>query len=344
VQVKDSDDAASNTATQTVTVANVSPTVTLAATNDVSVNEGTQHSYGFSVADPGADTFSVVAVSCGANGSQVGTTSTTAAGGSFVCSFPDGPATSVVSVQVKDSDNAVSNTATQTVTVANLAPVVVLDQFTVDPTSGTVALRATFTDPGVDAFPSGGFNVTVGGVTTRVSGSISQIAGVWTMTATTRIATGCYTAPIKITADVTDSDGATGTSAARDSIGTTTDVYTATFKDPIRDNERNIAKYGNVVPVKVRLASSCSGALITSPTLYLTVSQGTGLDTYGDEIIVASVSNADTDQQMRPVDSKYMYNLSTKGNFQVNTNYEIRIRVGSTMGPIIARAHLYPKK
>jgi hypothetical protein len=108
-------------------------------------------------------------------------------------------------------------------------------------------------------------------------------------------------------------------------------------------NERNIVKYGNVVPVKVRLASSCGGVLTNSPTLFLTVSQGTGLDTYGDEIIVASVSNADTGQQMRPVDSKYMYNLSTNG-FKVNTNYEIRIRVGSITGPIIARAHLYPKK
>ena len=48
----------------------------------------------FTVSDPGADTFTVVSVSCGANGTQVGSTTTTASGGSFVCSFPDGPATS----------------------------------------------------------------------------------------------------------------------------------------------------------------------------------------------------------------------------------------------------------
>ena len=45
-----------------MTVNNVAPTVTLAAGNDLSVNEGTTHTYGFTVTDPGQDTFSVVAV------------------------------------------------------------------------------------------------------------------------------------------------------------------------------------------------------------------------------------------------------------------------------------------
>ena len=83
VQVKDSDNANSNTATQTVTINNVAPTVTLSGSNAVAVNEGTTHTYGFTVTDPGADTFSVVSVSCGANGTQVGTTTTTTSGGSF---------------------------------------------------------------------------------------------------------------------------------------------------------------------------------------------------------------------------------------------------------------------
>ena len=93
----------------------MAPTVTLSAANDLTVDEGSQHTYSFTVSDPGDDTFSVVSVSCGINGSQVGTTTMTATGGSFVCSFPDGPANSTVSVQVKDSDNANSNTATQIV-------------------------------------------------------------------------------------------------------------------------------------------------------------------------------------------------------------------------------------
>ena len=38
-----------------------------------------------------------------------------------MCSFPDGPADSTVSVQVKDSDDAPSNTDTQIVSVVNVA-------------------------------------------------------------------------------------------------------------------------------------------------------------------------------------------------------------------------------
>ena len=125
VQVKDSDGANSNTATQTVTVNNVAPTVTLSAGNDLSVNEGTTHTYSFTITDPGADTFMLGAVRAAAptaprSGRHVNTDH---GAGSFVCTFPDGPA-STVSVTVKDSDGAASNTDTQTVTVANVAPTV----------------------------------------------------------------------------------------------------------------------------------------------------------------------------------------------------------------------------
>src|SRR4029079_17697016 len=102
------------------------PTVTLSAGNDLFVNEGTQHTYLFTVTDSPGDAFTVVSTSCGANGSQVGSAITTPTGGSFVCSFPDGPASSTVSVQVKDSANANSNIASQSVTVANVAPTVTL--------------------------------------------------------------------------------------------------------------------------------------------------------------------------------------------------------------------------
>ncbi len=109
-----------------VTISNVAPVVTLAAGNDLSVNEGTTHTYSFSTTDPGSDTFALLSTDCGANGSQVGpdTFNTATGAGSFVCTFPDGPASSTVSVQVEDSDGADSNTATQTVTIANVAPTV----------------------------------------------------------------------------------------------------------------------------------------------------------------------------------------------------------------------------
>ncbi len=111
-----------------VTVNNVAPTVTLSGANDLSVNEGTSHTYSFTTSDPGEDDFALLSTDCGLNGSQVGlaTFNTVTGAGSFVCSFPDGPASSNVSVQVEDSDGADSNIASQTVAIANVAPTVTL--------------------------------------------------------------------------------------------------------------------------------------------------------------------------------------------------------------------------
>ena len=124
-------DGASDTDNQVVVVivSNVAPTVTLAAGNVLSVNEGTQHTYSFTTSDPGADTFVLDATDCGANGTQVGldTFNPTTGAGSFDCTFPDGLATSTVSVTVSDSDGA-SDSDTQTVTVSNVAPTVALDR------------------------------------------------------------------------------------------------------------------------------------------------------------------------------------------------------------------------
>ena len=150
VQVKDSTNALSTTATQVVTISNVAPTVTLSGT--AAANEGSQHIFDFLTSDPGQDTFSLVSVSCGANGSQVGTTTfnTTNGAGSFVCLFPDGPASTIVSAQVKDSDNANSNIPTQTVTVANLKPTVVLGGVNSADEGQTKTYTYTATDPGAD--------------------------------------------------------------------------------------------------------------------------------------------------------------------------------------------------
>jgi hypothetical protein len=347
VGATDSDLAPSNTATQGVTVTNVAPSVTLANTNDLSVNEGTQHTYAFTVTDPGVDTFDIAATGCGANGTLVGTAVTTATGGSFVCSFPDGPKTSAVSVQVKDSDGASSATVSQTVAVANLAPSVNQPAISVDPVSGIATFTTSFTDPGLpDTFPTGRFDVTVNGTAYAVTGTIVRTTGGGggAMTGTLRLVSGCYAGTIKASASVTDNDGATGTSTQR--TFTTLDVYTATWKDPIRDNERNIAKYGNVVPVKLALTSTCTGATNTTPNLFLTYVEGNVGDDQPDgsaNVVAESVSNADTDNQMRLSGSQYMYNLTTKG-MQAGKDYTVRVRVGSSTGSVIKSALFQPKK
>ncbi len=139
--------------TITVTNVNEAPTVTLDPGNQLSVVEGSQHTYLFSVSDVDAgDTFTVVSVSCGANGSQVGSTTTTASGGSFVCLFPDGPATSIVSIQVKDAANANSNVATQSVAIANVAPTVTLTGSATANEGNQLTYSFSTSDPGADTF------------------------------------------------------------------------------------------------------------------------------------------------------------------------------------------------
>ena len=165
--------------------------------------------------------------------------------------------------------------------------------------------------------------------------------GVGTLTASTRLPVGSYA--LGVTATVYD-NYADGVSPSLNLSGT--DVYTASWKDPIRDNERNIAKYGNVVPVKLQLASTCTGATVTSPTLFLTTVKGNVGDDTPDgtaNIVTESVSNADTDNLMRLSGSMYMYNLTTK-NMTAGSDYTIRVRVGSSTGPIIKYALFQPKK
>ncbi len=431
--------------TRSVTVVNVAPTVTLAPTNETSVDEGSQHTYSFTTSDPGEDAFALLGASCGSAGSQVGTATFDAAtgAGSFVCSFADGPASSTVSVQVEDEDGADSNTATQTVTVANVAPVVVAPAAqSADEGENKTWNLGTFTDAGVDDDPwtvsvdwgdgsptesrpnagsagslgtashsygdngtytatvtvtdkdgaatNGTFTVTVGsvapvasnltvtvdpvtGITSAtidysdpgwldthtasftwnggapVAGVVTPTAGTSTRpgpvsgaaTGTTRLPPGCY--QLIVTATITDDDGASHTISRTIA---NTDVYLASFNAPIKSNERNIAKYGNVVPVKVQLASSCfPGTTTTEPTLHLTIANGDdSMDPTAVEVITAtSVSGADTGTQMRTAGDAYIYNLSTK-QMKAGQEYTIRVRVGTTSGPIILRALFQPKK
>ena len=155
-QATDSDGAAGNTATQTVVVANVAPTVVLSGA--ASVNEGSTHTYSYTVTDPGQDSFTVSTgyPSCGTGGSVSGTPSTTASGGSFDCVFPDGPATTNVAIKVADSDGA-SDTDSESVVVvqvANVAPTVVLSGDTSANEGSTHTYTYTVSDPGDDPNPT----------------------------------------------------------------------------------------------------------------------------------------------------------------------------------------------
>jgi len=136
------------------------------------------------------------------------------------------------------------------------------------------------------------------------------------------------------------SDSGTSTSSTA-----SIDAYRPSFQAPIMDNERNLAKAGNVIPVKVVLTSSCTGAAITTQTLYVQVVLGADPNdvSAGNETLTTSMSAADSGTMMRVSGSGYIYNLSTKG-LTTGQDYTIRIRAGSTSGPIILTAVLRTTK
>ena len=115
-----------------------------------SVNEGTSHTYSFTTTDPGADTFTLDATECGTGGTQVGadTFDPTTGAGSFVCSFPDGPATPTVSV-TSATPTPPPDSDTLAVTVANVKPIDRADRVGAPPTRVTTNTYSfTVTDPG----------------------------------------------------------------------------------------------------------------------------------------------------------------------------------------------------
>jgi len=162
-----------------------------------------------------------------------------------------------------------------------------------------------------------------------------------TATSTRAIAPGCHA--ISLSGTIRDDDG--GSSPIESLVSDLQlDVPTFEFLAPIKDGERNIARWGTVVPIRVRVTSSCQpGLALTDLGLYLTYVRGSaGEIIEGTETVTSSVSNADTDNVMRTVDSTYLYNLATRG-LTANQDYTVRVRVGSTSGPIVLTAVLQPR-
>ncbi|MCW5852363.1 MAG: VCBS repeat-containing protein [Anaerolineae bacterium] len=118
-------------------------------TAPTTANEGsTQYSYSFTVTDPG-DRFTVTTLTVGAGGSLApNSLTTTASGGSFKVTFADGPATVGINLQVTDSTGLTSNTATTSVTVANVIPsAVTINGPSTGIAGAPINLTDTVTDP-----------------------------------------------------------------------------------------------------------------------------------------------------------------------------------------------------
>ena len=207
VTVTDADNA-SDAETFSVSVTNVAPTVAFTA-GPVTVNEGaTEYLYSYSISDPGTDTVSSVAVSCGTGGQLVaGSDSNSDTAGSFKCTFPDGPASPTVTVQATDSDNAAGNTASRPVTVTNVAPTVTLTGLDEVVEGSTHTYSFTVSDPGMDTFTLNAGYPTCGLNGTLVAGSLNVTAAGGSFQCTFPDGPASTSVVVK----VTDSDGASDT-------------------------------------------------------------------------------------------------------------------------------------
>jgi hypothetical protein len=109
-------------------------------------DEGTIQTFNYTVSDP--DSIPTVERSCGSNAQLVGQPRP----GSFECAFPDGPATSTVSVRADDGSHVGSDQIS--VAVADVAPVVTApaDQTAATGTSASIDL-GSFTDANPDDRP-----------------------------------------------------------------------------------------------------------------------------------------------------------------------------------------------
>jgi hypothetical protein len=170
--------------------------------------------------------------------------------------------------------------------------------------------------------------------------NVVLVGGAFTDTLTLPTAS-CYTITIAIT--ITDDD--TGTAGSTPASGFTADAYNVRFLAPIKDGERNLAKWGNVVPVKVELGKLCgAGGTDTSRRLFLTYAAGVGDEIEGSETIATSVSNADTGNEMRVSGGSYIFNFTTKP-LGPGKDYTLLVRAdSSTMAPVIQRAVLRANK
>ena len=167
-QVRDIFGQNSNTATQSVAVADVMPTVT-SLLGPTTVYEGVTvgggggpYLYQFAVSDPGInDTFSVVSANGGVVGTVSGLTINTTAGtatGSFYVTFSKGSVSGTadtLSIQVQDNYGMTSATKTLPVTVFSVAPICTISGSPSPVNEGaTYTLTLTAAEPGNHAVSS----------------------------------------------------------------------------------------------------------------------------------------------------------------------------------------------
>ncbi|MEJ5223874.1 MAG: PKD domain-containing protein [Anaerolineales bacterium] len=199
------------TATVTITVNNVAPTLTISGAD--TVNEGGVYTLNLSASDPGADTISGWTINWGHGAPQ----NVTGNPSSVTHTYPDGPASYTITATATDEDGTYSANS-QSVTVNNVAPTVTVTNATVTVNEGQTAVNSgTYADPGDDTVT---LSASVGSVTDAGSGA-------WTWSLAT---TDGPAQDQTVTITATDSDNASGTGTF--SLVVNNVAPTATFNAP----------------------------------------------------------------------------------------------------------------
>jgi hypothetical protein len=304
----------------TVTAVNDKPVVTNLQGADTA-NEGETKAYTFTITDNDSSNFTFASGSptCGAPKGEVvsGSAQINGNNGSFECKFLDGgvPPTQVsVSAKVTDDSQASSDAATKNVAVSNVAPKI--DSLT-GPAQVLTNQPVTFT--GAHSDPAGLLD---NPFTWQWSGGTSTDTDKNNSYVTKFSACG----PQNVKATVTDKD--TGTSAEA-TLSTPVQAYNGNFLPPLQTGKDNLVQKGQVVPVKITVAG-CDGLNLAGLSPYIQLFSGdptTAINEADYVVPTASVSSADTGQNMRPVADGYIYNLRVPSDSKATVGAKYYIRV-----------------
>jgi hypothetical protein len=311
-----------------VTIANVVPVVTAAA--DQSADEGTSKSFNLgSFTDPGDDDPWTVLVNWG-DGSAVQTfTDSEAAPGTLTARShtyaDDGTYTVTVTVRETGGAGAPSGSDTFDIVVANVAPTISALTITsptgaaCQGTTNVVRLQFSVSDPAAEPQdPITGFiNWGDGSPLQPYSGRSIDLTHLY--------AAGSYTIA------VTAVDGDSGSDIETTAANAVAILYQVSgVLQPVNDtqakNDPSIFKFGNTIPVKVRV-TDCNGAGVTNLAPRITVVKVFGTTPLtGDEETITNTNSPDSNGIMRSVgDGTYLYNLATRSLSDATATYEIRI-------------------
>jgi uncharacterized repeat protein (TIGR01451 family) len=290
-------------------------------------------------------------------------------GSTFTCTFShsvngDGPGSQsdMVSVTGHDDENtSVTQTATTTVMINNVAPVVTTNLSPSVDCQTSVTLTGSFTDGGGNDGPYS-VDINWGDGTHTVYAQINAPQPILISQSHTYALPGSYT----VTTMVTDKDGGVGTDSAGHIIAVN-QAYTVKFLPPFDGSTpsnliTNTMKSGRTVPVKLTLFDICRNVYVTgTPSSSVTIGVAKANDANGvaadpvEYYADAGAANGNTNVFRWTGDPSsagggfWIYNLDSSyanngGPLAIGTVYRINAYVGSVKATVYQWALLKPVK